>query len=352
MERKSQFNLINEGEVSIVAPENFFVKGPGSRTAGFYNMDQKLNRDITLSFLKTVKPRLALDAFGGTGIRGLRIEKEAGVKTVICEINKKSFEYIEKNREINNSSVEIYRKTFQAVLNDYLFDYIDIDPYGSVLPYLDDVMINIKNRGYFGITATDLTALTGSMPVKTRRRYGAYIINDVFRHESGIRLLIAAVVKRAAAMDMAVFPLISLWHSHYYRVIFRIVHSAGMADKQLDNIGTYSRKKSMYNLYPDISEGPLWLGKLNCMEIAGLNIINSPDKLFLKYLERMKNDNLSLYFMDTSDIARILNRDAAPVNDAIEKLQKSGIHAGRTQFSETGIKVSLNINEAIKVIYD
>ena len=127
MEKKSQFKTIREGAVELMAPDNLIIKGPGTRTAGFYNMDQKLNRDITISFLRTVKPKIALDAFGGTGVRGIRINREAGIKAVISEINKKSYEYININRELNNSPVEVYNKTFQAILNDYLFDYIDID---------------------------------------------------------------------------------------------------------------------------------------------------------------------------------------------------------------------------------
>ncbi|MEM0139399.1 MAG: N2,N2-dimethylguanosine tRNA methyltransferase [Ferroplasma sp.] len=351
MERKNQYNIISEGEISIEAPDIYFTRGPGSRTAGFYNMDQKLNRDITISFLKAVKPKLALDAFGGTGIRGLRIEKEAGVRTVISELNKKSFQYIEENKALNGSNAEIYRKSFQAVLNDYLFDYIDIDPYGSVLPYLDDTIMNLRNRGYFGVTATDLTALTGSMPVKTKRRYNARIINDTFRHESGIRLLISAVVQRAAAMDIAAMPMLSLWHSHYYRVIFRIQRSASMADNQLENIGLYNRNISMDPLCNNYNEGPLWLGKLNSYGINNLKLVDNPDKLLLKYMERMANDDLSLYFMDLAETAQLRGRDSISINSSIKLLEESGIKAGRTQFSETGIKVDGAIQDAIKILY-
>jgi tRNA (guanine26-N2/guanine27-N2)-dimethyltransferase len=351
MEKKSQFKTISEGAITLVTPENFFIKGPGTKTAGFYNMDQKLNRDITISFLKTVKPKLALDAFGGTGVRGLRINREAGIKTVISEINKKSYEYISINREINNSDVEIYNKTFQAVLNDYLFDYIDIDPYGSLLPYLDDAMTNIRNRGYIGVTATDLTALTGSMPSKTLRRYRAHIINDIYRHESGIRLLIGEIVKRAAALDKAAIPIISLWHSHYYRIIFQVISSAGKADAQLNKIGMFDRHAGLAPEYNNSEEGPIWLGNLNSSIINKLNYIENPDRLFLKTVDRIKSNDLSLYFADIGDFARITDRDTKSVESSIETLNKHGITCGRSQFSDTGIKVSSSVSEALHIIY-
>ena len=351
MERKNQFNTLSEGSIRIMAPDNFFIKGPGTRTAGFYNLDQKLNRDITISFLRTVKPRIALDAFGGTGIRGLRINREAGIKTVISEINKKSFEYIKTNRELNGSDVEVYNKTFQAVLNDFLFDYIDIDPYGSVLPYIDDAMLNIRNKGYIGITPTDLTALTGSMERKTFRRYGASIINDIYRHESGIRLLIAEIVKRAAAMDKAAIPMISLWHSHYYRVIFQIISSSSMADRQLDKIGTFNRHTGLAEEYMESHEGPMWLGNLNSDMVKNLNIIENPDRLFLKILEEVKNNDLSLYFADIADFARIIHHDSRGIEPSMERLLANGIACGRSQFSDTGIKVSSPVRDALHLIY-
>ncbi len=351
MEKKNQFKTINEGSIKLIIPDNFFIKGPGKKSIGFYNMDQKLNRDFTISFLKTVKPRLALDAFGGTGIRGLRINREANIKTVITEINKESFNFIKNNKEYNNSNVEIYNKSFQSILNDYLFDYIDIDPYGSVLPYIDDALLNIRNKGYIGITPTDLTALTGSMIKKTKRRYNSFILNDNYRHESGIRLLIAEIIRRAAAMDKAAFPMLSLWHSHYYRIIFQIFSSANKADELLSKINYVNKNEIIYNLYKNINEGPLWSGNLNSSIIKNLNIIDNPDKLFIKYLERIKNNDLSYYFLELSDIAKFKKVNAININKVIEILEKNNIESGRTQFSETGLKINYNIEEAIKYIY-
>ncbi len=351
MEKKNQFRTINEGEIKLIIPDNFFIRGPGTRTAGFYNMDQKLNRDFTISFLKTVKPKLALDAFGGTGIRGLRINKEANIKTVITEINKASFNFIKNNRDYNNSDVEIYNQSFQSVLNDYLFDYIDIDPYGSVLPYIDDALFNVRNRGYIGITPTDLTALTGSIRKKTKRRYSAFILNDNYRHESGIRLLIAEVIKRAAAMDKAAIPMLSIWHSHYYRIIFQIFSSANKADELLDKITCVNKHNVISDLYSNINEGPVWSGNLNSTIINSLNIIDNPDKLFIKYLNRIKNNDLSYYFLELPDIARFKKIDTVSIDKTMDIFKKNNINAGRTQFSETGLKINYNIKEAIKYLY-
>ncbi len=351
MERKNQYNYIQEGDVKLAVPENYYVKGPGKIGTGFYNMDQKLNRDFAVSFIKTYKPKLALDAFGGTGIRGIRFKKEANVNTIISETNRESYNLIKKNVRMNGENIEVYNQNFNSVMNSYLFDYVDLDPYGSVLPYVDSTLMRIKNGGFIGITATDLTALTGSSQKKAFRRYRANIINDKFRHESGIRLLIAEFVKRAAAMDKGAFPYLSLWHSHYYRVIFKIFSSANMADEALEHIHTINKNHDVNSMYTDITEGPIWTGDINKINFDTLNIIENPDKMFLKYLHRIKNEDYNLYFIELSDIAEKNKSNSIPVEYAIEKLRENGMVAGRTEFSETGIKVSSKFDEAIKILF-
>ncbi len=351
MERKNLYNYIQEGDVKLAVPENYYVKGPGKIGTGFYNMDQKLNRDFTVSFVKTFKPKLALDAFGGTGIRGIRFKKEAGVNTVISETNKESYNLIKRNVKMNEGNIEVYNQSFNSVLNSYLFDYVDLDPYGSVLPYIDSTLMRIKNGGFIGITATDLTALTGSSRKKVFRRYHANIINDKFRHESGIRLLIAEFVKRAAALDKGAFPYLSLWHSHYYRVIFKIFSSANMADEALEHIHTVNKNHDVNSMYRDITEGPIWTGDINHINFDSMNIIINPDKLFLKYLSRIKNEDYHIYFIELSDIARKNKFDSIPVEYAVEKLKEIGMRAGRTEFSETGVKVNSEFDEAIKALF-
>ncbi|KQB34595.1 MULTISPECIES: N2,N2-dimethylguanosine tRNA methyltransferase [Acidiplasma] len=345
MERKNQFKLIHEGAVQLRVPLNYNLKGPGTAQSGFYNASQKLNRDITLSFLKTFKPRLALDAFGGTGVRGIRFLKEAGIKTVITELNRESFDIINQNALLNGEDPEVINADFRCVINKYLFDYIDIDPYGSVIPYIGDAIMAVKNRGYIGITATDLTALTGSMPQKTLRRYNAYINNDAYRHESGIRLLIASFVRAAAAQDKGAFPLISLWHSHYYRIIFKIYSSANKADEALAYIGKINKNKSISDIYMDMDEGPLWLGHIHGIDFNSLIRIDSPDSEYLKILDRMKNDDLSLMFLNLPDIFRAKKINSIKMEDAIRILNDNNIRAGRTQFSDTGIKADADLRD-------
>ena len=73
--------------------------------------------------------------------------------------------------------------------------------------------------------------------------------------------------------------------------------------------------------------------------------------MFLKYLHRIKNEDYNLYFIELSDIAEKNKSNSIPVEYAIEKLRENGMVAGRTEFSETGIKVSSKFDEAIKILF-
>jgi len=68
---------INEGKVTIIIPkfEKVTAKAPV-----FYNPAMELNRDLSVAAISVFKSRVdhdifVCDAFGGTGIRGIRYAK-------------------------------------------------------------------------------------------------------------------------------------------------------------------------------------------------------------------------------------------------------------------------------------
>ena len=328
-------------------------KGPGTRSAGFYNSEQVTNRDITLLALSVIRPRLYLDGFGGTGIRAIRANLELGIRSVVSETNPVSVDLIRHNVERNSAEVDVIKEPFQAVVSKGLYDFIDIDPYGSAIPYLDEAIYFVRNGGYIGVTATDLSALTGSVPSKTRRRYGAYVANDRHRHEMGIRLLLADVCRRAAAMDRYVDPVISFWRGHYYRVIFRVKNGSARADAMLKEVSTVNKRKIFLDYYADTEEGPVWRGNL---ENVGLldESLRSPGEYIrsdtLQLVRLMRHEDTALLFWEITDMARYFRKSLPPVSRIIETMEgRSGIRGHRTHFSSTGVKFSGEASSVISV---
>lgn len=347
---------ITEGLATIETPGNGQNKGPGRAEPGFYNASQKLNRDISILFLNWAKPKLALDGFGGTGIRGIRFSLETGTKTVITERNRVSADIIENNIKENNADVELLRQPFQSALADIFFDYIDIDPYGTALPYMDQAIESVKNGGYVALTATDLSALTGSVKSKTSLRYGAYISNDAFKHEMGIRLLAGTFARKASALEREAIPVLSVWHSHYYRIIFRIRSGTGRASHNLENIGYINKNKRLSEKYPDIAEGPVWVGNLFLDEFIKSKKIPDhlhDDPLLRKYTTLFENEDISVLYTDVAEIGRLMHGSPAKLRDVMDLLGENGFRkAGRTQFSPTGIKVKTTMDNVMELMLD
>lgn len=344
--------LIQEGSCRLEVDDSTPSKGPGKSGAGFYNASQRMNRDITLSALNVIHPGRVLDGFGATGIRAIRFQLEAGCEVHLSEINPESLKIIENNVKMNSAQITVHAESFAETSRKIPFDYIDVDPYGSVVPYLDSAIANVKNKGYIGATATDLSVLTGSYPEKTVRRYGSRIVKDSFKHEKGLRLLIAYAARRAAAMDKYIKPVISFWIGHYYRMIFQVNTGSRGADTMLSKIRTINLHDHISKNYPDKTEGPLWVGDIEDitfiekMKQAG---ISNNDKLN-PLLDLLRNENISLFFTDLQDIARYIRTDVMSLSRASEILKSVGVEMKRTHFSFTGIKSDQPVSETFAMI--
>lgn len=346
---------IEEGQASLDIPNSATLKGPGSKGTGFYNKSQRINRDLTLLFLSARKPRRVLDAFGGSGVRGIRIALETGLETFISETNPASFQVIKNNVEGNEANVEVYNESYEKTLERELFDFIDIDPYGSVVPHADRALTRIKNGGYVAFTATDLSALTGSVPTKTLRRYQAFIKTDLFKHEMGVRLLISYVARRAAAFDLAVYPEISFWYSHFYRIIVRVERGAARADSCIRNIGLINKNEFLSESYEDVDEGPVWVGNLENQETVKAMREERLDFLGRdcdRYMHLLGSEDRSLLFLELTDVAKTVSSNMPPVEKVIEHLRQNSLPAERTHFSPSGLKVEGDINRAYSVVSD
>lgn len=331
--------IIQEGLAKVYSSSIIPSGGPGTRSAAFYNSEQRLNRDITLALMSVLKPKRYLDGFGGTGIRSIRASLELGIDAVVSEINKKSCDVIEQNIRSNKTDVELVSGRFEGVVSSQFFDFIDIDPYGSIVPYTDVALNYVKNGGYIGFTATDLTSLTGSIPKKTYRRYGGKILNDRHRHESGLRMLIGFIARRGAALDRNIVPVISFWNSHYYRIIVRVKSGASISDEMLENVSTYNKKRSLMDFYEDVEEGPLWLGDLSSVDPQTQITEPYVEDKALEVIRTAADENTMIMFYDLSDIASHLHKNIPSLDKINEYLEKEfGVKGKRTRFSTTGVK--------------
>jgi len=290
---------VNEGKVKILTPKlEAFVKEAWeyapSKAPVFYNPAMELNRDLAALALqvyqKRVKRELVVcEPLAGCGVRSIRLATEVeGVRRVVMnDISLEAASLAEFNVKFNNLTerVVVANQDANLVLSRYAaprrrFDYIDIDPFGSPVPYLDSALRALRNGGLLALTATDMAPLCGVHPKACVRKYGGKPLRTEYCHELAVRLLIGCLASLAAKHDVGVLPLLSYSAYNHVRTYTTVGYGAKQADRSLENMGYILHCFSCFHrenqegiispLKRDCPEcgsklqtaGPLWLGPL------------------------------------------------------------------------------------------
>ncbi|MEK6808034.1 MAG: tRNA (guanine(10)-N(2))-dimethyltransferase, partial [Nanoarchaeota archaeon] len=149
------FKTISEGAVKLNIPIAKRIYDADV----FYNPVMVVNRDISVLIAKVFGFGTAVDLLSATGIRALRLKKEANIKEVCAnDANPRAAKLIKANAKLNRLKINITN----LKANDFFcrtshgFDYVDIDPFGTPVPFLDLAVVrSVKKGGVIGVTATD-----------------------------------------------------------------------------------------------------------------------------------------------------------------------------------------------------
>ncbi|MEM2272890.1 MAG: tRNA (guanine(10)-N(2))-dimethyltransferase [Candidatus Bathyarchaeia archaeon] len=388
--------IICEGIVDIAVPrlESFkrgFWDYAPARAPVFYNPRMRTCRDIAVLALQSYQNIVNRDLnisepLAGCGVRGIRFAREVkGIKSIyINDINERAYHLAKYNVHLNNLEEKIFVSNEDA--NLFLskhaapgdrFDFIDIDPFGSPVPYLDSAIRALKDRGLLALTATDMASLCGVYPRVALRKYGGLSLRTEYCHEIAIRLLASCLAWTAAKHNIGIKVLFSHSTRHYVRIYALIEYGAKKADEALKNIGyiLHCSKCFYRETAQDIlligrdsrcprcnstlkTAGPLWLGK-----IADKNFCN-------KLEENLERKDFSHICHETRKIVSSLKSEAdAPITYYVidEICDKMGIptpslkevingllgmnyRASRTHFNARGIKTDAPAPIIIEVI--
>ncbi|MAV42939.1 MAG: hypothetical protein CMA30_00480 [Euryarchaeota archaeon] len=164
----------------------------------------------------------------------------------------------------------------RVALSETSFQWIDIDPFGSPVPFLDAAVQSLSRVGFLEVTATDTAALTGSSLSSQKRRYGAKGIVDLYAHDDAIRTLMGLIATTAAKHDKTIIPILALFDGHHVRISVMLKSSKELASRIHSNIGWRIRCEDIpykFKNHPNESElnrasGPMWIGPLWNKEIT------------------------------------------------------------------------------------
>jgi len=158
---------VREGTTSVVVPrlEAFVEKAweyAPSKAPVFYNPVMALNRDLAVLALQAYQELVnrkisACEPLSGCGIRGIRwaLEVEGVSRIVLNDINEKAAKLAGFNVQYSNlgKCISVLNEDANLLLSRYAaprkrFDYIDVDPFGSPVPYMESAIRALRDNGF------------------------------------------------------------------------------------------------------------------------------------------------------------------------------------------------------------
>jgi len=375
--------MVKEGNVRIIIPRlKAFAKSPSdyapSRAPVFYNPVMELNRDLAVLAVQTYQRTVAheitiCEALAGCGVMGVRFGAEIeGVKGVIMsDINERAAELSRENVRLNGLVEKVWVEHDDAnfVLSAHnapyrRFDVVNIDPFGSPVPYVDSAIRALRNNGLLALTATDMAPLCGVHPKACTRKYGGRPLRTEYCHELAVRLLIGSLATAAARHDMGIAVAFSHSSNHYVRSYARVQYGAKKADESVSNMGYVlhcydclhreTRKKAFADVdsgkCPECSSrlsfaGPLWLGEIVDGQFVG-NMEEEASKHALRFgrkiahmMALMRNEsNAPVSYYSIDRLCSKLHLPVPPVKLVVDSLKNEGFTACLTHFDPNAVK--------------
>jgi tRNA (guanine26-N2/guanine27-N2)-dimethyltransferase len=112
------------------------------------------------------------------------------------------------------------------------YEVIDLDPYGTAVPFLDAAVQAISDGGLLCVTCTDAGVWASKgYSEKCYSLYGGVPVKGDWCHEAGLRLILHSIATAGAKYGLYIEPLLSLSIDFYARVWVRIRHGPAEVKK-------------------------------------------------------------------------------------------------------------------------
>ncbi len=356
----------------LVPEESLMTKGVPPRLPAFYNPLAKPTRDIAVLFYESLNALYTkhglrlLDLLAGVGARGIRVTVEtiAVDELFLNDANPTAASLAGRACELNGisakcsvSSEEARVLLYRSPRSGLRYDVIDVDPFGSPVPFVDAALSALRNGGVIALTATDTSALTGRSSASGRRKYFCSLRFTDFSNEVAVRALFSMLVRRAAAQRRSVKPLFAHISSQYIRIYARTMISTRLADESLSKLGYLIYcPKCLYRGFFHLGDpvrcpscggkavvlGPLWLGELFDVDLSRAMLAGAERRGWTSHARLLsraiREIELPPYYYSLDRIADTINSCVPPPDRIVEELLATGYRASRTSFDSIGIK--------------
>ena len=342
----------------------------------FYNPQSMFVRDLGVLAATVHKQECGslrvLDTLAGCGVRSLRYLQEAKADYVWFNDGNRdnSFVIRENFKSVNSNYYKITHQDAHRVFfscydcRDY-YDLVDVDCFGSAVPYLNTMLYATKIGGLMYLTSTDGRTLTGHPPQKCVQTYGAISRSHPAKHEQALRLLIGTTQQQAATQGLGIKPIFSLFTGKTYRLMMHLVSKPQITEENYGflgychNCGNYQTiawgKLNKVNCRcnnPNVTvSGAMWLGELHDLKLLKNYIDVAKAWQWSKIadlLTTMSGEiDLPPYFYTFREIGRFGKQDLPKRSRLIKALQERGYKAAATHINSQAIKTNASMNSIV-----
>ncbi|WP_251342202.1 tRNA (guanine(26)-N(2))-dimethyltransferase [Haloplanus halophilus] len=364
---------VTEGGVELDVPDARDGASEGQGEGVFYNPTQELNRDVTVAVLRAYaerEPRAEtyLDAMAASGVRGLRAAAE-GWDVTCADLDPDAVALARENFAHNDLPGSVVERNVNALLYDSatVFDVVDIDPFGTPIPFADAALANARNL--VCVTATDTAPLCGAHFDSGVRKYAAVPRNTDYHPEMGLRILLSAMVRTAARYDKAARPICSHVSRHYARTYLELDGRATEADDCIDELGyvhhcedclTREAEDGLIPHPPEtcpacggsrvVTAGPLWLGAIRDRAFVAAVRDRIDDGMgeaarARRLLETVEAELDRPTHYDQHRLCKQWGRSANAMDEFLADLRAAGYDASRAHYGGTTFKTDASVVE-------
>lgn len=357
---------IQEGSVSIMIPE---AKIPEYGEV-FYNPVMEKDRNISVCVCDLLQEILkkadlkGLGALSATGIRALRYKKESGLDMCANDCNPKAVKLIKKNVKRNKMKMEVTEEDANVLMRNNHFDFIDIDPFGSPISFIDSASASLGRNGFLSITATDTAPLCGSYPKVSERRYGIKSMKTDYYNELGLRILISAVMRIFARYERVFVPYLSYSRLHYFRVYGKVENGVKRVNRLLKEFSYVShcfkcgwRDMKLEKKCPLCSEATqfckVYLGDIQNSKFLEKLENRLQKRMFVaeeKLVTKIKEEISFPFYYDLHYLYKKTGKRSDKMEKTMEKIRQKGFHVSRTHFCPTAIKTNATFDDMKEII--
>ncbi|MEF8881316.1 MAG: tRNA (guanine(26)-N(2))-dimethyltransferase [Halapricum sp.] len=356
---------VTEGDVEIEVPEQ---ADAGIGESVFYNPVQELNRDLTVAALRAASERFEyadsyLDATAASGIRGVRAAAE-GWDVTLCDHDEEAVALCRSNLDRNDLDGEVRHRNANALMHEQRFDVVDLDPFGTPIPFADAASRSAIDL--LCVTATDTAPLCGAHFESGVRSYGAVPRNTEYHQEMGVRVLLSALARTTARYDRAITPIMTHATKHYVRTYLALEDGAKVANDAIDQLGyVHHCQHCLWRTHergliadppaecPNCGEhlqtaGPLWLDSIHesaFVERVGEHVteeMGTADEA-RELTETLAAELNTPTHYDQHRLTKRWGESAMAMDEFLEALRKGGYTASRTHYGGTTFKTDADV---------